>query len=820
MSHVRFLCSVVLFGLIGAASWAQSAESAKPAAAAPAVEPVDNSLAAAGQRLTDKEIDEAIAKGVKWLWSQQEKDGGWPFKEEADAKGVLHSVTGSRWPPGETCMALLALEYVNTPLDDPRFRRGMNLLREMELGYNYMISIRVVLNAHLYWRAPKEQRPSLRLAMKRDIDQIIKNQASAGGWRYGGAPPPRLIDFSNTQLCVLALSEAYRCGVEFPQEAVVRVHRRIIEDQIDDGGWNYGCGDDFRNVPAVPQLPKQISYGQMTAACEASLFLTSDMLSSGVGCPCKDGHSPRSKDAAGELALKRGMAWLNKEFRADTTPYSYQYYYWIYQVERVGLATGYRYFGEHDWYREIAAFVVAKQGADGSWSTSVDTAFALMFLVKGRAPVLYDKLEYDGDWNLHRHDLANLCKYVGAAKEQAIGWEVIQESNPVRLWQDAPVMFVSAESAIKMSEELKKKLRQYTDEGGTLLLESSCGAQAAKTFWAKTVKEIWPEWELQAVDKEHPVWASDVEMKGRHPNLMHLNDGVRSIIFYSLIDLSCPWQTEGVANGKELFDFGENLAAYASDKTRLRAKLSGQRLAAGAGLAGQTIHAGPKTAIKVGRLRHGGDFTTGWNYHGLAALGAFLNKQAGVETAISGDVDAATDGGLGTYDVLWATGRRDFDLSAGAQAKLKAALAGGKTFLVAESVLGDARFTAAATKVLTGLGLTTRALGVESELLTGRLGTASGYGLAGKARYSRSLEMSRIGQDTAALTGLFLDGKLVGVLSPYDVLYSLTGLKAWGRQGYEPDYAMAVGANLLLRATATEVAAPAATSATPAEEKP
>ena len=48
---------------------------------------------------------------------------------------------------------------------------------------------------------------------------------------------------------------------------------------------------------------------------------------------------------------------------------------------------------------------------------------------------------------------------------------------------------------------------------------------------------------------------------------------------------------------------------------------------------------------------------------------------------------------------------------------------------------------------------------------------------------------------------LYMDGKLVGVFSPFDLLFSQTGCKAYGNLGYEPDDARAVATNILLLAT-------------------
>src|SRR6185503_17907680 len=97
--------------------------------------------------------------------------------------------------------------------------------------------------------------------------------------------------------------------------------------------------------------------------------------------------------------------------------------------ERAGRLSGLRFFGDHDWYREQAAYLIAMQnGVAGHWvgMGSVEdqpiagTSMALLFLSKGMAPVMINKLKYGprdprrktevvgNDWNRHRRDVRNL----------------------------------------------------------------------------------------------------------------------------------------------------------------------------------------------------------------------------------------------------------------------------------------------------------------------------------------------------------------------------------------------------------------------------
>ena len=72
------------------------------------------------------------------------------------------------------------------------------------------------------------------------------------------------------------------------------------------------------------------------------------------------------------------------------------YYYGLYGIERIGVASGRKYFGTIDWYQTRRRNKFLKgQAANGGYGSIHDTCFALIFLVRGRAPVMMNKLMYE-----------------------------------------------------------------------------------------------------------------------------------------------------------------------------------------------------------------------------------------------------------------------------------------------------------------------------------------------------------------------------------------------------------------------------------------
>jgi hypothetical protein len=761
---------------------------------------------------TDEQVDKAIQKGVDYLWTQQQPDGSF----------LADKTTGWETQAGGCeALGMMALAVVGVPMTDARMKKGIDHLVTLPLVATYTRSCRIIALSRVLNHQGREPNPRIKEILAQDVKWLMSvqidektNDKVAGMWHYG---PPSQPDFSNTQFALLALQEFEMAGGELPNTPFERSLRIYLERQKPDGGWNYGWLDG-KYQDGRPAHFDTEAYGSMTAAGTASMFIIRDKLFGGLGCPCRNGKSGRSPDKV-DLSIDRALEWLGKNYQANRNPrWTARVAYWNYSCERAALASGLKYFGEHDWYAEGADYILKTCKPSGSWDDKdipEETCYNLMFLAKGRAPVLLNKLQFAGAWGLHPRDAANLARYVGRAKEQPIAWQVITLDAPVADWHDAPILYISTEAPIKLTDEHKKKLREYTDTGGTILFEASCGNTAVASWWRRTSAEIWPEWELKALDKDHPLWTADLKLSGKLPSLFGASDGLRTFLIFTQQGLSCPWHTMGVTKDRTVFDLGCNLYAYTSDRGKLRSRLAANRLEDRQEFQEATLAAGSHNILRLRLLKHGGDWYITRHYKPLEALAGYLEQKAKVTLQV-GEPITATEAALKQTDVLWLTGRKGLVLSADETAALKAWLAGGG-YLVAEACLGDEAFDGAFTEAAKSLGLEVRPLGKEDPLVTGGMAGCTGFKLA-PVDFTSSLRTDRVGKFHADFCGLYLNAKLVGVYSRFDVSLAVSGIKAFGNRGYATMDGRAVAANMLLPAT-TMGANPAAEQARPGEKK-
>ena len=377
--------------------------------------------------VTDEKIDEAIKKGCEYLISHQRPDGTWPPYQGFGA--------------ANTIMSMLALSYAEYPIRSEPMKKGVKALLDTPLtggNISYQVAFRMQACAKLLRQVDRETAQLVHQRLRADLKLLEDGQTAVGGWSYDLTGGAGLGDFSNVQIVMMGIGEAIRAGLEPRRDVLEKTMMLYIDKQMADGGWNYGRQVHnewpWTTDQAVP------SYGSMTAAGVASLYICRDYLFANMGCPCSSGRSTYRANKVDE-AINKALDWLGKNFAADVNPKSTHWHsYWLYSCERVGLATGIKYFGQHNWYHEGAGLILAGQQPDGSWGhrftaangeypqgslTSIpDTTYQMLFLIKGRAPILMNKLRFDGSWNLHPTDLAKLARYVGNAKEQEFLWQI------------------------------------------------------------------------------------------------------------------------------------------------------------------------------------------------------------------------------------------------------------------------------------------------------------------------------------------------------------------------------------------------------------
>lgn len=412
-------------------------------------------VAATDADLEDQQIGEAIRKGVNYLLS------GTPNQPvDHSLEQMLLQMPG--FGAGEDALGLYALLQCGMAIDDPRLNPhdpmidgALERLKLLNFGHfqTYGRCLRATTLA-VY------NRPQDRAALRTDVAWLVQNGAT-GTYTYEKNNDRNRWDNSNSQYGLLGVWSGAEAGLEIPSGYWAAVERHWEFTQTQDGMWRYGPTTLERGTPS------------MTCAGLASLLVAHDYLDPAkfVGQVGRDPFSP---------ALRKGMVWLETEDNCinlvpdDPSPYR-DWGYNVYGVERVGLASGYKYFGTHDWYRELARQIMSAQQADGSWAGNprVETPYMLLFLARGRHPIMMNKLRFPTFWANRPHDVENLARFASHEIERPLNWQVVPIEHDWIDWMDSPILYLASHKWIYSIDDADvKKLRQFVLAGGMLFTQA------------------------------------------------------------------------------------------------------------------------------------------------------------------------------------------------------------------------------------------------------------------------------------------------------------------------------------------------------------
>jgi hypothetical protein len=449
------------------------------------------------------------------------------------------------------------------------------------------------------------------------------------------------------------------------------------------------------------------STASMTAAGVATLFITADYLHAEEGVVC-----------TGTLVnpwIDRGLGWMDKNFdRVSGNTYA------MYGIERIGAASGYRFFGAHDWFAELSDRLVHDQKDDGSWDSYFPgstrlaaTAFGMLFLARGEASVLMNKLDYHlhapppgkapvaattptsgpgsvvvaVNWDERPRDVANLAGFVGHQTETFRNWQIVSlQAQPEDL-HDAPILFMSGNEAIDLTPDDVKRLKLFIQQGGMVLANADCGREAFAQSFLALGKAMFGG-TFRELPAQHPAYTHEQFPAKRwrtHPSVLALTNGVRELmVLLPNADLSRWWQNPGGAAGhEEAFELGTDLYEYACDR-QLWTKGNSYIVRFN-----PAIHADHK--VKIARLAAGPNWDPepgGWS-----RLTAVMHNEDSTDLIVYPAMPG--QGALTAARIVHLTGTTPFSLSNAARLELKSFVEHGGT-LVVDAAGGSLPFADAA----------------------------------------------------------------------------------------------------------------------------
>jgi len=722
----------------------------------PAVSPADEA----------SRVGLVLEKAQIYLLSQ-ERGGNWE---------VVPSPTGQRWEEsggqwgGRTALVTYALLANGVSPRDAHIQSAIHFLKGAQLRGVYAIGLR-----SLVWNLLKHEvipaRPGelpLRQCILRDRDLLLYGMKKGGGGADGmfdyladGTPAGRY-DHSASQYGVLGLWACEEAGAEISDTNWLRIGNAWRRDQLSDGAWAY------QQVPGNGHL-ESVTF---TAAGIASLFISDDYL--------QGGFDPEAQ---------RGVQWLSDHFGGVFNSQSDRLCYALYGVERAALASGMKNFGGVDWYETGMRRLVGMQRADGSWDCGdgpvADTAFATLFLVRGRQPVVMNKLDYRADpsdqqWNRRPRDVAHFAHWMSAVIEAKndLLWQVV---TPAANWNDSRLLYICGDGPFTLDAATGAKLKEFVDRGGLVL----CSADGGSAAFCASVENLGARLfgrSFRALPADHPIFCDEAFPSARWrqlPRVLGVSNGDRELmLLVPDADLSYAWQTRSDIRRRMQYELAADVVLYASGRESLA---DSNETAVAAPLPDRH----PPRTIRIARLRYDGAWDPepgGWE-----ELAAKMHNDNVADLQVDAVVLGAGQLNAAKYPVAHLTGNAPFQWTAAQRQELSHYVASGGTLIV-DAAGGSSDFAASAKAQLQAT--------FHSPLIA-----------ADSAMFSRMWPPVRYTlfarQNNRAATGLQIQAMRIGgreavFFSDEDLSAGLLGQPVDGIIGYDPPTAIALMERMIL----------------------
>jgi hypothetical protein len=745
-----------------------------------------------GKPLTAEQVRRAIKLGVGFLASKQTDSGSWP-----DAKNQMEG--------GISCLTTLALINSGWSIEAPAARKAFDYILGLPRESTYVVSLRVMA---LSAADPKADR--FRATVVGDLEWLVEGQLKDGGWGYGDRGSG---DGSNSQFALLALNEASRYDFVVKRRNWLKAKSYWERMNSRDGGFAYQSGG--------------ATTGSMTCAGIASFTIIRENLFD-INKQADGGKAKCCNNAADEIQnrIDRGFEWLAARFTVRGNPsgrmrQSRNRYYYLYALERTGRFAGRRFIGPHDWYRAGAKELVRSQkGAKWLDSTAanfgeqnelVTTSFALLFLSKGRRPVVLGKYDHGAaDYDLHPRGIHYLTREIEGDWNAKLNWQTVRAKGAdVNDLFESPVLFMSGREAIGLSGEEKKVLKDYIENGGFLFAEAcqgnGCGPAAMDAAFRELMIELFPDSQLEPLAPDHPVWNAQYKIgPSKEWPLLGLQACCRTSVVYCPANLSCYWSLSrpGVKNDENVNPqllkrieyckrVGVNVVSYATGR-QLDDKL-GTKV-----VDDKAVSVLTDRALVLPKLSHNGGDDDAPNAWGKVLKE--LAKSEGLEVKTEKTMIGPVEKSLADHPFIFLHGRNKISFTPEQRKAIRNYLEMGG-FIFADSICASDAFTKSfRLEIKQIIGEELSSIPVEHELWS-------------DPRYGepiRNLKLRLKNRDAPGgfdpakpvppkfFEGIEFKGRLAIVFSPYDLSCALENKSVSNCSGYVREDAMKIGRKIVL----------------------
>ncbi len=226
---------------------------------------------------------------------------------------------------------------------------------------------------------------------------------------------------------------------------------------------------------------------------------------------------------------------------------------------------------------------------------------------------------------------------MGKDIEHYLNWQIVNLKVGADDLHDSPILYISGNKELTISEGEIATLRSFAEGGGLILASADCASPLFTKSMEHIASKMFPNYPMRELPPGHVIYTGEqfnptsAKWKTK-PKLLGVSNGVRELmLLVPEADLSRAWQGHGEKTRAEVYQLAADIFLYAVDKKNLAVK--GETF-----IVKERPDIKPTRAISLARLQIGENWNPepgGWRR--LSALLHNLDKVTLTVTTSKGD---------------------------------------------------------------------------------------------------------------------------------------------------------------------------------------
>jgi hypothetical protein len=173
-----------------------------------------------------------------------------------------------------------------------------------------------------------------------------------------------------------------------------------------------------------------------------------------------------------------------------------------------------------------------------------------------RDQLVLGQIVHNGDWDPTPHGLPNLLKTIDQSTTLHVQFKRVPVDPEKSDIFSFPVLYMVGERDFQFSDTARKRLREYLDNGGTLIVDDAIGSSEFDSAFRKEIKAIYPDHALSPIAADNPIFkyvvdASHVQLAPlaaqlypsiNQPQLEAIEVDGQYPVIYSPLSMSAGWE--------------------------------------------------------------------------------------------------------------------------------------------------------------------------------------------------------------------------------------------------------------------------------------